>query len=110
MREAPARALTVTKETILAAIDRGDVAYLRANRLTKKKTINTLFANTRDTFATAEKDAAGRKRLASATTLARAIKPGSERAESCSHDRPGPTLAAAASAPGPGHAVHCDSG
>ena len=35
--------------------------------------INTLFANTRDTFATAEKDSAGRKRVVGATTLARAI-------------------------------------
>ena len=65
--------LTVTKATILAAIDRGDAAYLRANRLTTKKTINTLFANTRDTFATAEKDSAGRKHVVGATTLARAI-------------------------------------
>ena len=42
----PRAPLTVTKETILAAIDpgRGDVEYLRANRLTTKKTINTLFA------------------------------------------------------------------
>ena len=39
----PRAPLTVTKETILAAIDRGDVAYLRANQLTTKKTINTLF-------------------------------------------------------------------
>ena len=37
----PRAALKVTKETILAAIDRGEVGYLRANRLTKKKTINT---------------------------------------------------------------------
>ena len=69
----PRAPLTVTKATILAAIDRGDAAYLRANRLTSKKTVNMLFANTRDTFATAEKDSAGRKRLVSATTLARAI-------------------------------------
>ena len=69
----PRSPLTVTKETILAAIDCGDVEYLRANRLTTKKTINTLFANTRDTFATVEKNAAGKKRLVLATTLARAI-------------------------------------
>ena len=65
--------LTVTKATILAAIDHGDVAYIRANQLTKKGTINTLFANTRATFATAEKDSAGKKRVVSVTTLARAI-------------------------------------
>ena len=69
----PRAPLTVTKATTLAAIDRGDVAYLRANRLTKKGTINTLFANTRDTFATAEKDSAGKKRVVGATTLARAM-------------------------------------
>ena len=65
----PRAPLVVTKETILAAIDRGDVEYYRANRLNKKKTINTLFTNTCDTFATVVK-AAGKKRLVSATVLA----------------------------------------
>ena len=68
----PRAPLMVTKEAILAAIDRGDADYLLANRLTKKKTINTLFANTRDTFATAAKNAAGKKRLVSVAVLARA--------------------------------------
>ena len=35
--------------------------------------MNKLFANTRDSFATVEKNAAGKKRSVSATTLARAI-------------------------------------
>ena len=35
--------------------------------------MNKLFANTRDSFSTAEKNAAGKKRVVSATTLARAI-------------------------------------
>ena len=61
----------MTKETILAAIDRGDVDYLRTHCRTTKNTVNKLFANTRDSFATVEKNAAGKKRLVSATTRAR---------------------------------------
>ena len=53
-----------TPKTILAAIDHGYVAYLRANKL---------FVNTRDSFATVQKNALGKKRLVSATTLTRAI-------------------------------------
>ena len=69
----PCTQLTVTKETILAAIDRGDADYLRAHCRTTKNTGNKLFANTRDSFTTAEKNAAGKKRLVSVTVLARAI-------------------------------------
>ena len=65
--------LAVTKETILAAIDHGNAAYLRIHCRTTKNTVNKLFANTRDSFATVEKNAAGKKCLVSATTLARAI-------------------------------------
>ena len=58
----------------MAAIDRGDKDYLRLNCSTTKNTVNKLFANnTRDSFATVEKNAAGKKRMVSATTLARAI-------------------------------------
>ena len=69
----PRAPLTVTKETILAAIDRGDKDYLRLHCRTTKNTVNKLFANTRDSFSTAEKNAAGKKRVVSATMLARAI-------------------------------------
>ena len=65
----PSKQLAVTKETNLATIDRRDVNYLQATRLTRKKTINTLFANTRDSFATAAKNAAGKKRLVSARAI-----------------------------------------
>ena len=57
----------------MAAIDRGDKDYLRLNCRTTKNTVSKLFANTRDSFATVEKNVAGKKRLVSATTLARAI-------------------------------------
>ena len=58
----------------MAAIDRGDKDYLRLNCSTTKNTVNKLFANnTRDSFATVEKNAAGKKRMFSATTLVRAI-------------------------------------
>ena len=69
----PRAPLTVTKETILAAIDRGDKDYLRLHCRTSKNTVNKLFANTRDSFSTVEKNAAGKKRVVAATTLARAI-------------------------------------
>ena len=69
----PRAPLTVTKETILAAIDRGDKDYLLQHCRTSKNTVNKLFANTRDSFATVEKNAAGRKRVVNATTLAHAI-------------------------------------
>ena len=69
----PRAPLAVTKETILAAIDRGDKDYLRLNCRTTKNTVNKLFANTRDSFAMVEKNAAGKRRMVSATTLARAI-------------------------------------
>ena len=57
----------------MAAIDRGDKDYLRRHCSTSKNTVNKLFANTRDSFATVAKNAAGRKRVMNATTLARAI-------------------------------------
>ena len=69
----PRAPLAVTKETILAAIDRGDKDYLRLHCRTTKNTVNKLFANTRDSFSTVEENAAGQKRVMSATTLARAI-------------------------------------
>ena len=69
----PRAPLTVTKETILAAIERGDKDYLRRHCSTSKNTVNKLFANTRDSFATVAKNAAGRKRVMNATTLGRAI-------------------------------------
>ena len=69
----PRAPLTVTKETILAAIERGDKDYLLRHCRTSKNTVNKLFANTRDSFATVAKNAAGRKRVMNATTLARAI-------------------------------------
>ena len=72
----PRAPLTVTKETILAAIDRCDKDYLLLHcrtRRTSKNTVNKLFANTRDSFSTVEKNAAGKKRVVGATTLARAI-------------------------------------
>ena len=68
----PRAALAVTKETIFAAMDRGDGGVSSGQPLAKKKTINTFFANTRDTFATVEKNAAGKKRLLSATVLTHA--------------------------------------
>ena len=49
-----------TKETILAANDRGDADYLRVRCRTTKKTVNKLFANTRDSFVTAAKNAQAR--------------------------------------------------
>ena len=70
----PRAPLAVTKETILATIDSGDADYLRANRLTKKKSIN--LQHTRQlhgAFSTVERNVAGKKRLVSATVLARAI-------------------------------------
>ena len=69
----PRAPLTVTKETILAAIDRGDKDYLRLHCSTSKNMVNKLFANTRDSFSTVDKNAVGKKRVVSATTLARAI-------------------------------------
>ena len=69
----PRAPLAVTKETILAAIDRGDKDYLRLHCRTTKNKVNKLLANTRDSFSTVEKNAAGKRRMVSATTLARAI-------------------------------------
>ena len=71
----PRAPLAVTKETILAATDRGDKDYLRLHCCTTKNTVNKLFANTRDSFSTVEKNAASKKRMVSATTLARAMMP-----------------------------------
>ena len=70
--ERPRAPLTVTKETILAAIDSGDKDYLRRHCSSSKNTVNKLFANTHDSFSTVEKNA-GKKRVVGATTLARAI-------------------------------------
>ena len=47
--------------------------YLRLHCSTTKNTVNKLFANTCDSFSTVQKNAAGTKRMVSATTLARAI-------------------------------------
>ena len=71
----PRAQLTVTKETILVAIDRGNADYLRAHFRTTKKTVNTLFVNTRDSFLMAAKNTAGKKHLVSATVLTSAIYP-----------------------------------
>ena len=57
----PRPPLTVTKVTILAAIERGDKDYLLRHCRTSKNTVNKLFANTRDNFPTVAKNAAGKK-------------------------------------------------
>ena len=62
------------KEDIIRAIDDCDLAFFEKHRLVKNgRKVNSIFANTRHTWTTANKNAAGKKRVEGGTILMYAV-------------------------------------